>query len=337
MRASRLVSALMLLQARRTMSARELADELEVSVRTVYRDMESLQLAGVPIYADTGRTGGYRLIEGYRTRLTGLTHDEAQALFLTGLPQAADQLGLGAVLASAERKLQAALPTELRQRAGEVRDRFHLDAPSWYAERDEPPCLAEVAAAVWKQHRITVLYRRWKEPELVRRTLEPLGMVLKAGRWYVVARSADGGPPRTYRVGQVRSVEGTGDPFERPPEFELAQYWRAQLEGFQQRLIQGTATVRLSPAGLERSRDVWSDAASASVTATATEPDRDGWITAGLPIESLTHAETEMLKLGAQVEVLEPPALRERLTRTAADLAARYRAEPGPGRTRTRS
>lgn len=325
MRASRLVSALMLLQARRTMTARELADELEVSVRTVYRDMESLQHSGVPLYADSGRSGGYRLVEGYRTRLTGLTHDEAQALFLTGLPQAADQLGLGAVLASAERKLQAALPAELRTRAEEVRERFHLDAPGWYAERDEPPCLAEVAAAVWQQRRLTVIYRRWREPSVVRRTLEPLGMVLKAGRWYVVARSADGGPPRTYRVNQVLGVEGTGDPFERPADFDLADYWRAQLEGFQERLVQGTATVRLSPAGLDRSRDVWSDAATASVTTTATAPDPDGWITASLPIESLTHAETEMLKLGAQVEVLAPPELRDRLTRIAADLAARYR------------
>lgn len=323
MRASRLVSALMLLQARQTMTARELAAALEVSVRTVYRDMESLQHAGVPIYADTGRAGGYRLVEGYRTRLTGLTHDEAQALFLTGLPQAADDLGLGAVLAGAERKLQAALPPELRRRAEAVRDRFHLDAPGWYAERDSPTYLADVAAAVWEQSRLTVLYRHWTEPEIVRRTLEPLGMVLKAGRWYVVART-EAGSPRTYRVGQILGVERVGEPFDRPADFDLAAYWQGQLEGFRERLIQGTATVRLSPRGRERIRDVWSDAAVASVTATASEPDDSGWITARLPIESLTHAETELLKVGAEVEALEPTELRDRLRATAAALAELY-------------
>lgn len=324
MRASRLVSALMLLQARQTMTARDLAEALEVSIRTVYRDMESLQAAGVPLYADTGRTGGYRLVEGYRTRLTGLTHDEAQALFLTGLPQAADDLGLGAVLAGAERKLQAALPPELRQRAEAVRDRFHLDAPGWYAERDSPAYLGQVAAAVWEQRRITVIYRRWTEPEIVRRTLEPLGMVLKAGRWYVIARTADGGAPRTYRVGQVLGVEQVGEPFERPVGFDLAGYWRGQLEGFQERLFQGEATVRLSPRGLDRVRDVWGDAAVASVIKTAGEPDAAGWITAQLPIESLTHAETELLKVGAEVEVLDPAELRVRLQTTAAALATLY-------------
>ncbi len=329
MRASRLVSALMLLQARQTMTARELADALEVSVRTVYRDMESLQLAGVPIYADTGRSGGYRLVEGYRTRLTGLTRDEAQALFLTGLPQAADDLGLGAVLAGAERKLHAALPPELRRPAEAVRDRFHLDAPGWYAERDSPAHLADVAAAVWQQRRLTVRYRRWKEPAIVRRTLEPLGMVLKAGRWYVVARTQSvdirtDGPPRTYRVGQVLGVEQVGEPFERPADFDLAGYWRGQLEGFQQRLFQSTATVRLSPRGLERIRDVWGDAAVTSVIGTASEPDEAGWVTARVPIETLGHAETELLKVAAEVEVIEPADLRERLQTTAGALAAIY-------------
>ncbi|WP_152363975.1 helix-turn-helix transcriptional regulator [Microlunatus speluncae] len=324
MRASRLVSVLMLLQARQSMTAQELADELGVSVRTVYRDMESLQFAGVPLYADTGRGGGYRLIEGYRTRLTGLTRDEAQALFLTGLPQAADDLGLGAVLAGAERKLHAALPPELRRQAETVRDRFHLDAPGWYADRDNPAYLADVAAALWQQRRLTVLYRRWKEPALVRRTLEPLGLVLKAGRWYLVARTAEDGPPRTYRVNQVLGVEEIGEAFDRPTDFDLAAYWHDQLAGFQERLFQDIATIRLSPRGLERIRDLWGDAAVASVIDTATEPDPDGWTTARIPIESLGHAETEVLKVGAEVELLTPVELRDRLRATAAALAAVY-------------
>jgi predicted DNA-binding transcriptional regulator YafY len=314
----------MLLQARRTMTARELADQLGVSMRTVYRDMESLQLAGVPIYADTGRTGGYRLVDGYRTRLTGMTVDEAQALFLTGLPDAADALGLGAVVAGAERKLQASLPEELRERAASLRGRFHLDAPGWYDHPDTPEHLGAVAGAVWQQRCLTVMYRRWQEPTLVRRTLEPLGLVLKGGRWYLVARSHEAGPPRTYRVNQVLSVESIGEPFRRPADFDLAAHWRSQLDGLRERLVQGAASVRLSPAGVERMREVWSTAVVDEVLASTSVPDDRGWVDAVVPIESLAHAQTQVLQLGAEVEVLDPPALRERLADAAAAMATLY-------------
>jgi predicted DNA-binding transcriptional regulator YafY len=324
MRASRLVSALMLLQARPVMTARQLADELGVSIRTVYRDMESLQVAGVPIYADTGRTGGYRLVEGYRTRLTGLTVDEAQALFLTGLPDAADALGLGPAVAGAERKLRAALPRELRRLAESQRGRFHLDAPGWYDHADAPEHLAEVAAAVWEQRTLTVVYRRWQEPPIVRRVLEPLGLVLKGGRWYLVARPLAGGAPRTYRVNQVMSVESVGEPFSRPLGFDLAAHWRAQLEAFRKRLAQSVALVRLSPAGVERMREVWSTAVVDEVLASASTPDESGWVRADVPIESPAHALTQVLQLGAEVEVLEPSELRQRTAATTAAMAALY-------------
>ncbi len=145
MRASRLVSILMLLQSKGRMTARALADELEVSVRTVYRDIESLAAAGVPLYGEAGHEGGYRLVDGYRTRLTGLTAGEAESLFLTGLPSAAADLGLGASVTAAQLKLMAALPAELRDRAGRVAERFHLDAPSWYRDADSSPHLSGVA------------------------------------------------------------------------------------------------------------------------------------------------------------------------------------------------
>jgi biotin operon repressor len=162
MRASRLVSILLLLQSNGRMTAQELADELEVSVRTVYRDMDSLGAAGIPLYGEAGHEGGYRLIEGYRTRLTGLTTGEAESLFLTGLPSAAADLGLGASVAAAQLKLMAALPPELRDRAGRVAERFHLDAPSWYRDADSAPQLGGVAAAVWDQRVIRIRYLRWE-------------------------------------------------------------------------------------------------------------------------------------------------------------------------------
>lgn len=182
MRASRLLSLLLLLQTRGRMTAQALADELEVSVRTIYRDVDSLHAAGVPLYGDPGWDGGYQLLDGYRTQLTGLTTDEAESLFLAGLPGPAAELGLGAVVTAAQLKLMAALPAELRDRAGRIRERFHLDAPGWYRESDRTPHLAAVADAVWNQHRLRVRYRRWSVPREVLRTLEPYGVVLKGGR-----------------------------------------------------------------------------------------------------------------------------------------------------------
>lgn len=324
MRASRLVSALMLLQSRREMSARELADELDVSVRTVYRDMSSLQTAGIPIYADPGRNGGYRLLDGYRTKLTGLTTDEAQALFLTAVPKAADDLGLGAVVAGAERKLEAALPAELRARAEIVRDRFHLDAPGWYDAGEPTPHLATVAAAVWEQRRLVVLYRRWKEPDMVRRTLEPLGVVLKAGRWYLVARTDEHAQIRTYRVGQILEAETLDDRFERPSDFDLVGYWGESVVGFRERLQQGEAVIRLTRRGRTRVADAYPATVTEAIAATESAPDDHGWVTATVPIESLGHAESEFLKLGPDIEVLAPAALRERLVASARALTAMY-------------
>src|SRR5689334_14197279 len=191
MRASRLLSLLLLLQARGRMTAQALADELEVSVRTIYRDVDSLHAAGVPLYGDAGRAGGYQLLDGYRTRLTGLTSEEAGTLFLAGIPGPAAELGLGAVLAAAELKLRASLPGELAERAEAVRERFHLDAPGWFRADEPVPHLSIVADAVWRDRQLAVRYRRWKAPREVTRTLHPLGVVLKAGRWYLMARAGD--------------------------------------------------------------------------------------------------------------------------------------------------
>src|ERR1700722_7649145 len=201
MRASRLVSILLLLQSRGRMTAAQLAAELEGSVRTVYRDVESMHEAGIPLYGDAGHDGGYQLLDGYRPRLTGLPPAEAEALFLSGLPGPAAELGLGGVLAAATLKLRAPLPASIRDSADRVSERFYLDAPGWYRPELKVPCLAEVASAVWERQVIRMRYSRWKAPEEVVRTIEPHGLVLKAGTWYVVARCE--GTFRTYRVDQI--------------------------------------------------------------------------------------------------------------------------------------
>ncbi|MBH5333726.1 WYL domain-containing protein [Streptomyces pactum] len=189
MRADRLLCLLLLLQNRGRLTAPELAAELEVSVRTVYRDIEALGAAGVPVVADRGPAGGYRLLAGYRTRLTGLTGDEAVALFLAGLPVAAAELGLGSQLTTAQLKLRAALPEPLGEQTRRMQDRFHLDAPAWFRQADPVPDLLTVADAVWRQRVLRVRYRRARG-DTVERDLHPLGLVLKGGIWYVVAHPA---------------------------------------------------------------------------------------------------------------------------------------------------
>ncbi len=323
MRASRLLSLLLLLQSRGRMTAQELSEELEVSIRTVYRDVEALGAAGVPVYADRGPAGGYRLVDGYRTRLTGLTTEEAESLFLAGLPGPAAELGLGTVVAAAQLKLQAALPPELRSRAGRVRERFHLDTPGWFRHADETPNLTTIADAVWHQRRLDIRYRRWGGQAIeVRRTVDPLGLVLKAGVWYLVARSD--GDLRTYRVARVLELATTEDHFDRPEDFDLTAFWEAWSERFEQRMYGMRVTVRLSPRGVERARFLLGLVASRALRDSDARPDPDGWTTVELPTESLDHAEPDLLRLGPDVEVVEPPELRERVAAAAAAMAAVY-------------
>ncbi len=321
MRASRLVSLLLLLQARGRLTAQQMADELEVSVRTVYRDVASLHEAGIPLYGDAGPAGGYRLLDGYRTRLTGLTADEVEAWFLASLPEAAEQLGLRDAAAAAGLKFTAALPPALRDRSERLRGCFHLDAPGWYDGSEQAPHLPAVARAVWNRRAVQVRYRRWREPTDADRRLEPYGLVLKAGRWYVVAHN--GTAPRTYRVDQILSLRSLDEPFEPPADFELAAYWRAYLAGFHARLHQDVAVIRLSPQGAARVPGLLSRAVAEAVAAGG-ERDPDGWVRAAVPIESAGHAHGEFLRLGADLEVLEPASLRELLAQSARQLAALY-------------
>jgi predicted DNA-binding transcriptional regulator YafY len=322
MRAGRLVSLLLLLQTRGRLTARELADELEVSVRTVYRDVESLGSAGVPIYADRGPAGGYQLLDGYRTRLTGMTGDEAGTLFLAGMPGPAAELGLGSVLAAAQLKLRASLPGELAERADRVRERFHLDAPGWFRGDEPTPHLSTVADAVWRGRLLQVRYRRWKAPREVTRTLHPLGVVLKAGRWYLVATARE--RVTAYRVSNILEAEALDVPAERPAGFDLAAFWREWAERYERSVYTSTATVRMTESALRMMAFVFPPEMSRTARELAGPPDEDGWLTTTVPIESIKQGHIELLKLGDEAEVLAPGELRERFAGTARGLAATY-------------
>lgn len=326
MRASRLLSILLLLQTRGRMTAQALADEFETSIRTIYRDIDQLSAAGVPVYADRGRAGGFQLLEGYRTRLTGLSPAEAEALFLSGLPGPAADLGLGEAMADGQLKLLAALSAGGRDGAVRVASRFHLDPVGWYRDADSAEVLPGLAAAVWNARRIRIRYESWAG--VVERTLEPLGLALKAGVWYVVAQVAakGAGRPRTYRISAIKALEPLEEAFDRPADFDLAAYWSAWVEDFEARIHQGEATLRLSPLGLKRLA-LLGPAVERMAARTRGEPDDAGWTSSTIPIESIEHAAGDVLRLGAEAEVMAPLGLRRRVAEIAAQLGAIYASE----------
>ncbi|MGW2331877.1 helix-turn-helix transcriptional regulator [Streptomyces sp. NPDC001700] len=319
MRADRLLSLLLLLQNRGRMTAPEIAAELEVSVRTVYRDIDALSASGVPVYADRGPAGGYRLLDGYRTRLTGLTGDEADSLFLAGMPGPAAELGLGADLTTAQLKLRAALPPELDERSRRIQERFHLDAPGWFRDAEPVPYLAAAAEAVWRSRVLRVRYRRWRGE--VDRELHALGLVLKGGIWYLVARVED--TIRSYRVARILSAEVLTDVFERPAGFDLAASWQESASALEAMRFRGEAELLLTERGL-RLLPMQFGAVGAVAAAGAGPPDDRGRARVVLPVESLPVAVHDMLRLGTDAEVLGPPELRAAVARAVTELAERY-------------
>ncbi|QIP84177.1 YafY family transcriptional regulator [Streptomyces sp. Tu 2975] len=322
MSAGRLLSVLLLLQSRGRMSARGIAGELGVSVRTAYRDLARLQAAGVPVYAEPGPGGGYQLLDGYRTRLTGMSEGEARALFFAGLPGPAADLGLATEVTTARLKLLAALPAGLSEEASRIAAVFHLDAPGWYREPERTPHLPLLADAVLTRRAVDVRYRRWRAPQEVDRRLRPYGLVLKSGVWYLVA--AGRSRIATYRVTQVLDAALSDERFDRPEGFDLGTYWAAYLADFEARRYTGTATVRLSPRGRRRLPDNVPPEVVQAVDTTASAADDDGWIEAVVPTESTEHACGELLRLGTDVEVVAPAELREAMATTVGALARAY-------------
>ena len=303
MRASRLVRLLLLLQTRGQLTAADLAEQLRVSVRTVHRDVEALAEAGVPVEAVRGPAGGYRVAGGYRTRLTGLTADEAEALFAGP----AAELGLGGVFADARLKVLAALPRELQERAERSARLFHLDTRGWFRSEDKVPHLPTLAAALWRRRRLRIRYREGRR--VVQRTIDPLGLVLKAGAWYLVAHRRAG--MRVYRVSRIASARVTEEAFERPHGFDLARFWQEWSEAFERSRPQVDVVVRASPRGLQALR--WA--------ARGVRVDGERTVAS---FERAEDAVGAMLGLGAEVEVVEPEDVRRRVREAAAATAALY-------------
>ncbi|THA56713.1 WYL domain-containing protein [Streptomyces sp. A0958] len=312
----------LLLQSRPGMTAAELASELEVSERTVTRDAQALSEAGIPVYAERGRAGGYRLVGGYRTGLTGLARDEAEALFLSGLPSALREMGLADAASAARLKVSAALTPALRDAPAGAGRRFHLDAPAWYQEPVTPELLPAVAEAVWGDRTVLARYRRAGRDTDAERELAPYGLVLKAGVWYLCARAGD--DFRVYRIDRFTAVTVCDTPFVRDQDFDLPAFWAERSAAFARSLLRTEVTVRLSETAVRLLPRTVDRAAAQEALDAAGPPDADGWVTVTLPVESLDVAHGQLLGLGPELEVVEPAALRTRFATAAARLHALY-------------
>jgi predicted DNA-binding transcriptional regulator YafY len=328
LRPSRLVSMLLLLQVKGRVTAQALAEEFDVSVRTVYRDVDQLSAAGVPVYADRGPGGGFALLDGYRARLTGITKAEAETLPIAGLAGAATDLGLSEQLRAAQLKLVSALP-DAAPDASRIGSRLHVDPVGWYRRPAQVPHLTLLAGAVWEQKRVAMHYVSGASPgpggapkpehehEHEReRIRDPLGLVLKAGDWYLVARART--QMRIYKVANITHLSVLDDPFERPLSFDLRSEWAGLVAAFEKSLLKNVARLRLTQEGMLRLGRL---GAAALEQAQSAPPGDDGWQEVTLPVEQLDYAAEQLLGFAEHVEVLEPPELRARLRRLGQRIA----------------
>jgi predicted DNA-binding transcriptional regulator YafY len=325
MRADRLLSLLMILQNRGKTTAQALAAELEVSERTVYRDVIALSSAGVPVYADRGPGGGISLIEQYRSDLTGLNKDEVRALFTLAIPPALGDLGLDGELKAALRKLSAALPSTLRADEQNARQRIHIDPTPWQPEQSSAPLphLLEIQRAVWEARTLEIRHRLWMRPDMppLEATVYPYGLVAKAGHWYLVAGRAD--HIAVIRIDRVLEVRVTSERFERPADFDLAAFWRAHCHEIQELRLVFPVIVRLPVSRLSFLYWMLKEAVQPPPLG-GEQPDSMGRITRELRFEYFEQARERLLPLGNAVEVIEPLALRYSIQDYAAQILAVY-------------
>lgn len=303
MRADRLLSILLMLQSYGKMTTRDLADRLEVSERTIMRDMESLSFAGIPVYAERGSYGGWSLSEGYRTQLTGMKPQELMSLLLMKSSSLVDDLGLRQELDNAYHKLLAASPIEMRRDADIARERIHIDGAGWRQTEEAAQCLSIVQEAVWMQHKLRITYER--HDSTVGRDIMPLGLVAKRGVWYVVAQVEDGF--RSYRISRIRNAEMLNQAFARPDGFDLARYWEESTKQFTSTLPRYSARIRVRDELLQRLKH------ERYVKLLHIEPDHNGWSCADIEFHTLDSAAEIILSFGAAMEALEPAELRDKV------------------------
>lgn len=321
MRADRLLSILLLLQVHRRLTARDLAERLEVSQRTIHRDMEALSAAGFPVFAERGSGGGWMLVEGYKTNLTGLNKDEIQALFLSKPLRLLADLGLDKASDAAMIKLAAALPSAHRDNAEHARQRIHIDLTGWHRSGESVPLLPVLQQAVWQERKLRFTYER-SGCDPVERMADPLGLVAKGSAWYLVA--VVDGDTRSYRVSRFISAEPTDDPCIRPRDFDLVAFWEQAALTFKARLPSYLATVRAHPDAFPR----LNFAGRFARIEQSYPPDEDGWFRVVLRFDVEAMAVEYALGFGSQMEILEPATLRNKVIDAAQSVVRFYGEKP---------
>ncbi|MGW3044108.1 helix-turn-helix transcriptional regulator [Kitasatospora sp. NPDC001159] len=337
MKADRLLSILLLLQTRGRVSATELAERLEVSVRTIYRDVESLSAAGVPVFTERGRHGGINLLPGYRTDVTGLTADEARALFVLSAQGAHSDLGLDGALGSALRKVMAALPAPHRPAAERVSERILVDPARWMQGAQPAvgsgPDLGELQYAVFADRRLRLRYRHGGTPAPVEYTVDPYGLVSKASVWYLVADLH--GEPRLFRADRVLAAETTEEAVRRRPGLGLGEVWAALREQVERIPKEVPVRVRVRRGRLDMFLRIHGGRVAELPPEAGAGPAEE-WVEVAMAFPA-PAAVLSLLAFGAEVEVLSPPAARRELARAAAEALRLYQdQESGVVRTTSR-
>ncbi|HEV2465256.1 MAG TPA: YafY family protein [Acidobacteriaceae bacterium] len=314
MKSDRLLSALLLLQAHRRLSGRELAERLEVSERTIHRDMESLSAAGVPISAARGAQGGWQLEPGWRTQVPGMDSAELNALLMSQ-PRALGDPRLAAAAERAFEKLIASLSGPMRTRAEAIRERLHIDSTGWHPSTEDLSLLSAVQSAVAADFKISFDYTR-ADGQSGPRTVDPLGLVAKGSSWYLVAHTPQG--LRTFRISRMNALTPLRIPCERPPRFNLAAYWKNSTAQFEQQRRQYRAVLLLDEHAIRRIREWWP-----FEPVEAGRPAPTGWTKLRIQFESDEQARFVALGFGPSARVISPAALRHRVLADAKAVAGR--------------
>jgi predicted DNA-binding transcriptional regulator YafY len=322
MRGDRLVSILLLLQSQGKMTAKQLAENLEVSERTIYRDMEALSGAGIPVFAEQGKSGGWRLIDGYQTKLTGLKESEIQALFVSPSAQLLDDLGLTRISKNVRDKLLAALPAGTWESAKSVWNRIHVDTSTWQQHKEKMAAFETLRTAIWKENKLQLEYKRI-DGQINTYLVKPLGLVAKGSRWYFIA-CKENNELRTYRVSRILSAIPSKETFERPKDFNLAQYWSWSTKSFVESLpnyeVRAEVTSAIFPRLTFTDRVV-------RLIEIENENENEDWIPVKLSFNTVEEAKGYILGFANQIKVIEPKELHDQILKMAEDTVAFYKQE----------
>lgn len=317
MRADRLISIVLMLQSHGRMTAKQLADRLEVSERTIYRDMQALSGAGIPVIADRGVGGGWRLLEEYRTNLTGLKETEIKALFVSPSGQLLDDLGLTRTAEDARNKLLASLPAASHDTVKDVWERIHIDTSAWRKPKEKLVSFETLQQAVWDEKKLKLRYRR-ADSSMTERIVEPLGLVAKGSVWYLVAAVDE--TVRTYRVSRIQSATLIYENFTRPQDFSLAQYWKSSTQAFVDNLPEFDIHVVAAPSIFSKLKYTGRFVQIRTVGT----PDDNGWIPVTVRVDTEQEAKELILGFGNSIKVLEPRYLVDEVVKMARDVIALY-------------